>query len=253
MTAGARVRVLIVDDERLARVGLLRHLERHPDIDVIGEAADGATAVERIVELAPDLVFLDIQMPELDGFEVLQSIPTEDHPVVVFVTAYDEFALQAFEARAVDYLLKPFDDERFDAALARALLHVRERSTSLDELLDAVSSGGRRPKRIAARSGSQLHLIDVADIERLEAARNYVLIHTAAGEFLTRATLASLERRLDQDEFLRIHRGHIVRVEALQVVERLPSGDLSVRMSDDSELPVARAHRRALLARIEAR
>lgn len=249
----ARARVLVVDDERLARSEVLRHLARHPEIEIVGEAADGATAVETIVDLAPDLVFLDIQMPELDGFEVLQALPDEERPVVVFVTAYDEFALRAFDARAVDYLLKPFDDERFDAALARALVHVRDRSASLDELLDAVAREGRRPTRIATQSGQRFHLIDVADIERLEASRNYVLVHTAGGEYLTRATLTSLEKRLDPSEFLRVHRGHVVRIDAVKAVDRLGSGDVSVRMRDDAEVPIARGRRREFLERMRTR
>jgi two-component system LytT family response regulator len=249
---GAAVRVLVVDDERPARAEVLRQLARHPEIEVVGEAADGATAAERIVELAPDLLFLDIQMPELDGFGVLQAIADEERPVVVFVTAYDEFALQAFEARAVDYLLKPYDTERFDAALARALVHVRDRSASLDALLDAVASEGRRPTRIATRCGTRFHLLDVADVERLEAARNYVMLHTDSGEYLTRATLSSLERRLDPETFMRVHRGHVVRLDSVAVVDRLASGDLRIRMRDGTEVPVARSHRRELLERVQS-
>ena len=251
MTAGARV--LIVDDEHLARREILRLLARRDGIDIVGEAADGASAVESIVELAPDLVFLDVQMPELDGFEVLQALPDDERPVVVFVTAYDEFALRAFDAGAVDYLLKPFDDERFDAALARALVHVRERTAALDELLDAVARDGRRPRRLAARTGNQFHLIEIADVDRFESSRNYVLVHTAGGEYLTRSTLTSLARRLDADEFVRIHRGHIVRGDAIAVVERHPSGDVSVKMRNGDVLPVGRSHRREVLERLRAK
>ena len=249
----AALRALVIDDERLARAEVMRHLARHPEIEVVAEATDGASAVEKIAELAPDVVFLDIQMPELDGFEVLQALSDDERPVVVFVTAYDEFALRAFEANAADYLLKPFDAERFESALARALVHVRDRSSSLGALLDDVAYRGRRATRIAARRGHQFHLLDVAEVERLEASRNYVLVHTTDGEFLARATLAALEKRLDPDAFLRIHRSHVVRIDAVSVVERLASGDVSVKMRDGSELPVARGHRQAVLLRLGAR
>ncbi len=250
MTAMARV--LLVDDERLARDEVRRHLGRHAGIEIVGEATDGAAAVESIVLLAPDIVFLDIEMPELDGFEVLQAVPDDERPVVVFVTAYDEFALRAFEARAVDYLLKPFDEERFDAALARALVHVHGRAAALGELLTDVARAGHRPTRIAARAGRRFHLLDVADIERLEASRNYVLVHTAGGEYLTRTTLTSLAERLDPGEFLRIHRSHVVRIESVAALDRASSGDLDVRLRDGTTLPVARSKRSQVLERFQA-
>jgi two-component system LytT family response regulator len=225
------VRVVIVDDEPLARERIRDLVARHPDTEIAAECGDGIAAVAALDRLRPDAVLLDVQMPGLDGFDV---IATAEHlPAVVFVTAYDEHALRAFDAHAVDYLLKPIDARRFDIALAR----LRERLSlpAADVRTLAADLGRYRgwSTRLAVRGASRIELVAVADIHWIEAAGNYVVLKLAAGEHLLRETLKSIEARLDPAAFARIHRSVIVNIDRISHLEPIAHGEYLVTMRDE--------------------
>jgi two-component system LytT family response regulator len=242
---------VIVDDERLARDKLRRFLAETEGLRVIGEAGNGAEAVALICRERPDVVFLDVQMPGMDGFAVLEDLPDEMLPAVVFVTAHDEYAIRAFEVEAIDYLLKPFDRARLARTVARVRRQLRRDSGELAEKvrrLLASGAGERRPlRRIAIRSGGRIQSIPVDEIHWFEAADNYLKIHTAKAVPLIRETLAELERRLDPDVFIRIHRTAIVRIESIREVECLFHGDYEVVLRSGTRLPLGRKYRDRLL------
>ncbi len=254
MKAGMeRLRALIVDDEPLARERVRTLLSREPDVDVIGECGDGEAAQKAILELAPDVVFLDIQMPGLDGVEVLSTLPSEKVPVVVFVTAHDRFALKAFDLAAVDYLLKPFDPDRFSAAVERARQRIRtERREELGhEILAAVralGAGQTHPERLTVKDGGRITFVRVPEISHVESAGNYVCL-TAGGETHTlRETLQSLEARLDPMKFVRIHRSTLVNVEHIRELHPLFGGDSEIQLTSGKRLTVSRTNRDRLQA-----
>src|SRR6266478_6735460 len=206
-----KTRVLIVDDEPLARERLRQLLEGEPDIEIAGECADGRSAVETISKETPDLVFLDVQMPELDGFGVLEAIGRERMPAVIFVTAHDKFALKAFEVHAVDYLLKPFDRQRFQTALRRALGQIQHHQTGelsqrLTALLAEVKPESKRLERLAIKSSGRVIFLKTDDIDWIEAADNYVSLHVGAETHLHRETMSALAEELSPKKFLRISR-----------------------------------------------
>ena len=246
------MRVLIVDDEAPARAKMRRYLEEHDDIEIAGEAENGIAAVERIGELRPDLVFLDVQMPELDGFGVIETVGVESMPHVVFVTAYDEYALRAFEVRALDYLLKPFTPERFVAVVERVRAELARGSNSentelnarLDALLKSVATG--RPKylqRVLVHHENKAFLLAVDRIDRVEADRNYVRLHSAGTAFTLRGSITSLADRLDPEKFLRINRSEIVRLDAVKELQPWFHGDYRVVMGDGTTLMWSRRYR----------
>ena len=246
------MRVLIVDDEAPARAKMRRYLEEHGDIEIAGEAENGVEAVERIGELQPDLVFLDVQMPELDGFGVIEAIGVESMPHVVFVTAYDEYALRAFEVRALDYLLKPFTPERFVAVLERVRAEVARASSDgnarlnarLDALLKTVATG--RPRylqRVLVHHANKALLISVDRIDRVEADRNYVRLHSGGTAFTLRGSITALADRLDPEKFLRINRSEIVRLDAVKELQPWFHGDYRVVMGDGTTLMWSRRYR----------
>ena len=241
-------RALIVDDERLARRELAYLLRQHPEIEVAGEAASVAQAVEAIDRLHPDLVFLDIQMPELDGFGVLAAIRTDPAPVVVFVTAHDQFALRAFEVHAVDYLLKPFDRERFQTALRHALEQVKNREGNalaqrLSDLLTDLKAAPKPSERFAIKSGGRVLFINLSDIDWLEAAHNYVELHVGKQSHLLRQTLESIEARLASGSFVRISRSVIVNTERIKELQPLFHGEYSVLLHNGTQLTLSRRYR----------
>lgn len=222
-----RIRALVVDDEPLLVRGLADMLAREADVDVVGECLNGLEAVSAIRRLSPDLVFLDIQMPGLGGFQVLEELE-EDLPLVVFVTAYDHYALQAFSVHAVDYLLKPVDAASFHAALerARALLRGQrpeEAARRVYDLLDHVESGRSRVSRFVVRDGSRVSFVKVDDVEAIEATGKYMLLHCGQRSHLIRETLATIEGRLDPARFMRTHRSWIVNLEGIGEIH--PQGD----------------------------
>jgi len=246
------MRVLIVDDEAPARAKVRRYLEEHDDVEIVGEADNGSDAVEGIADLQPDLVFLDVQMPELDGFGVIDAIGVESMPHVVFVTAFDEHALRAFEVRALDYLLKPFTPERFASVMERARAQVARASTAdtselkgkIEALMDAVSSG--RPRylqRVLVHHANKAFLIPIERIDRVEADRNYVRLHSGAAAFTLRGSISALADRLDPEKFLRINRSEIVRLDAVKELQPWFHGDYRVVMADGTTLMWSRRYR----------
>lgn len=255
------IRTLVVDDEPLARQGLRLRLRKHDDVDVVGEAADGPAAVEAIRALRPDLVLLDVQMPGLDGFEVLDRVGADGLPMVVFVTAHDAHALRAFEVHAVDYLLKPFSEERLAEALRRAreeLARTQEfpERRRLGELLGALElmKAGQPPegrpaytKRFTVRDRDRILLVRTDELEAVEAAGNYVQLVARGGRFLLRATLAEVEAQLDPGRFARIHRSTIVNIDHVREIRPEPHGDADVVMGNGATYRLSRAYRGRLL------
>lgn len=246
------LRVLIVDDEPVARRGILRLLRQEPDIEVVGECGDGAAALAALAELAPDLVFLDVQMPELDGFAVLEAIGAERMPAVVFVTAYDRHAVRAFDAQAIDYVLKPIDPQRFQQALRRARAHLAHPDEGfvrrVSEALKLIDRGerSRHPARLAIRSDGRVRLIDIADVDQIVAAGNYVEIHAGGRSHLMRETMASLEARLDPQRFVRVSRAAIVSLDRIREVQPLFNGDFVVLLRNGAQVNGSRRYRAAL-------
>ena len=246
------LRVAIVDDEPPARARLRRLLKGQADVEVIAECGDGAAAVHAIESLQPDLVFLDVQMPELDGFEVLGALEVARLPAVIFVTAFDKYALRAFEVHALDYVVKPVEAERF----ARALAHARQRITERRSTDDGVSNLLRELvrerahlARIPVRSEGRVKVIDLGDVDWLSAADNYVTLHVGRHEYLVRDSLSALEERLDANDFVRVHRSSIVRLD--RIAELVPDlhGDYRIRLKNGAVVPMSRTYR----ARIEDR
>lgn len=250
----AEIRALVVDDEPLARRGIRQLLSPYPDIVVVGECRDGHEALRALATLAPDLVFLDIQMPGLDGLEVIRKYGVERMPAVVFVTAHDEFAVRAFETQALDYLVKPLSEARFRAAIAR----VRERMRMSDAVALAgrlrallggeaawpvpVPEGTRGASRIAIPTETGRLLLDPNEIDWIEAQDYYAGIHAKGKRYRIRESLAALESRLDPAQFVRVHRSAIVRVEQVQelTVDASPDGEATVMLKDGTRLPVSR-------------
>ncbi len=255
-----RIRTLIVDDEPPARRGVRLLLERDPAVAVCGEAASGPEAAKKIVAEKPDLVFLDVQMPEMDGFRVLEAVRSKHLPVVIFVTAYDQHALRAFEVSAVDYLLKPFDDERFAAALQRAKTEVQRRrtdtlSSKLDHLLACLQSGATVPAtagtapdeavqrdRILLKSGGEIHFLKADEIDWIEAEGDYMKFHAGGRTHLLRETMARLEERLDGEKFIRIHRSTIVNIDRVKKLSPSFAGEYAVILHDGTKLKLSRGY-----------
>ena len=242
------ISVLIADDEPPARKGMRALLELHADVRIVGEARSGREAVAAIRALQPELVFLDVQMPEGDGFEVIREVGVERMPVVVFATAYDEYALRAFEAHALDYLLKPYERERFDAVLQRARAQVRQARGSGAEprLLSFVRRMEERStylRRLPVRVGSRVRLVDVDEVAYFEAETNYVRIHLPGASHLVRETMGALEAKLDPARFLRVHRSLIVSIDRVVEVEPLFAGEHVLTLRDGTRLTTGRTYR----------
>jgi len=246
-----KIRVLIVDDEQLAREGIHGRLEREPDIEVIGECRSGREAVTAILRQSPDLVFLDIQMPRLDGFGVIEAVGAGRMPQVIFVTAYDEHALRAFQVQALDYLLKPIDGGRFFEALERARDRVRDKnlealSQQLHQMMAALRVERKYPGRLSIKSADRIIFLGVEEIDWIEAADNYVQIHAGRASHLLHATMNSLEGRLDPHEFLRIHRSTIVNVRRIKELHPMFHGEYRVILKDGTQLTSGRSYRENL-------
>jgi two-component system, LytTR family, response regulator len=248
---------LIADDEKVARDGLRLRLDRRPEVNVVGECRNGLEVVDLVSALKPDLLFLDVQMPGLSGFDALAEIDPEIWPAIVFVTAFEQHALRAFEVNAVDYLLKPFDDERFERSFHRALEQLRlkragEADSNLTRLVrsqagpPAMSEPGAFLKRILVRNSRRAYFVPVADIDWIESARNYVRLHVGRDSHLVRWTINNLADSLDPTTFVRIHRATIVNLTRIR--EILPEGlGCTVVLSDGTRLAGSRHYRRQLL------
>jgi two-component system, LytTR family, response regulator len=238
-----KLRALIVDDETVARRRIRRLLTAEPDIVVAGECADGASAITAIERERPDLVFLDIQMPELDGFGVLRRIDLGELPSIVFVTAYDRYAVRAFDVHAVDYLLKPFNEERFAEALSRARARLLARDVPVDVgalLADARSRQGP-VERVLIREGSQVHVLPIETIDYVEAQDDYVAFKANGKQYLKGQTMAAVEATMDPARFVRIHRSYLLNIERIARVELYAKDSRVAILRDGTRLPVSRA------------
>jgi two-component system LytT family response regulator len=243
-----KIRTVIVDDEPLARRGIRALLKEEKDVEIISECRNGREAVTAIEEHAPDLVFLDVQMPELNGFDVLEAIGAERMPSVIFVTAYDKYALRAFEVHAVDYLLKPLDGERFTGAMQRARLQIEgnsihELSRQLQSLLADLKPNQKYTERLVIKSGGRIFFLEVGEIDWIEAADNYVRLHAGRESHLLRETMNSLEKKLDPDQFLRVHRSRIVNVRKIKQLQPLFRGEYDIMLQDGKRLESGRGYR----------
>ena len=239
------IRVLIVDDEPLARKGIALRLQEESDIEVVGMCSNGRQAIQRISELQPDLVFLDIQMPLMSGIELLRALPVETVPAIIFLTAYDEHALEAFEVQALDYLLKPIDDKRFVIAVERARrLIALKRQNPLQG-----REAAERLKRFVIRNGKDLTFVETANVDWIEAAGDYAELHVGEKTHLIRESLNTLETMLERGDFLRIHRSSIVRLDRIVRVAALPNRDGYLTLRNGKSLRVSRSYSRLLYRR----
>ncbi len=246
-----KTRTLIVDDEALARERLRTLLEAEPEIEIVGECSDGREALEMIQSANPDLLFLDVQMPELDGFGVLEALAGEPIPAVVFVTAHDKFALRAFDVHAIDYLLKPFDRERFQTALRRALDQLkRHQNTDLNQrissLLADLKPAAKPPQRLVIKADGRVLLVKLDDIDWIEAADNYVNVHVGNDSHLLRETMSALETKLPTNKFQRISRSTIVNLEKIKELQPMFHGEYVVVLRSGAKLTLSRTYREKL-------
>lgn len=244
-----KIRTLIVDDEPLGRGGIRARLQSEPDIEIVGECANGRLAIEALHTLAPDLLFLDVQMPGLNGFEVLAQSPPATLPVVIFVTAYDQYAVRAFDVHALDYLLKPIDDERFRLALARARTHLQQKTDSTrGQQFAALLADLPRPAphdRFVIKSDGRISFVKTEEVDWVEAVGDYARLHVGRQSHLVRETMTALEARLAHS-FLRIHRSLIVNAERIKELHPLFNGEYNVILSDGTELKSSRSYRQRL-------
>jgi len=257
------LRIVVADDEVLARQRIRRLLRHEPEVRIVAECADGPATVTAVLRDAPDLLFLDVQMPELDGFGVLRALPADRMPVIVFVTAFDQYALRAFEAQALDYLLKPFTEARFRTAFQRARTQVGrgdsgERLALLleqlrreqQELRDRLEGAGSWLERVLIREEGRVTVVPVEEIDYLEAARNHVRVHVGRTTHLLREPLSALEARLDPARFGRIHRSTIVNLNRVTEIEPWFSGDCNVILQGGTRLRLSRSHRQDFESRL---
>ena len=250
------IAVLVADDELPARQRLMDLLKRDDQVGSVSEAADGQTAVETIQRQNPDLLFLDVQMPELDGLGVIDAIGAAQMPLTVFVTAYDQHAIRAFEANALDYLLKPFSDERFEATMARAKARLDERSMRefgqrvMKMVSAAPAAPERRLDRLVVKAGGTTRFIRVIDIDWIEAAGVYVTLHVGGKELLYRAALNDLAEKLDPRRFVRVHRSALINIESVLQLEPISHGEFEAVLKNGSRTRVSRTYRVQLEKRL---
>ncbi|HEX8267034.1 MAG TPA: LytTR family DNA-binding domain-containing protein [Pyrinomonadaceae bacterium] len=245
------MKILIVDDEPLARERVRRHLRDEPGIEIVGEAGNGREAVSAIEEKTPDLVFLDVQMPEMNGFDVLKALEENKIPAIVFTTAYDKYAIQAFEFHALDYLLKPFSRERFRRSVrhAREQLENSRQSGNIDERLVSLLENLKAKKyleRIVVKNSGRVFFIKTEEIDWIEAAGNYLKLHVGRDAHLIRETMQSIEAKLDPEKFFRIHRSTLVQIDRIKELHPLFGGDYAVILRNGTELNLSRNYRERL-------
>jgi two-component system LytT family response regulator len=240
------IRAIVVDDEKLARDLLAEMLREHREIQVVCECKNGFEAVKAVAELAPDLLFLDIQMPKLTGFEVLELL--DEQPAVVFVTAYDQYAVDAFDAHAVDYLLKPFSAERLAAAIDKVRKNLERPPPPVDELRRAVEPAGEHQRRIVIRDGAQVVILRDDQVDYVEAADDYISIHSQGRSLLKHQTISSLEQALDPARFVRIHRSTIVNIDRIDRIELFTKDRYLAILKDGTRLNISRSGHKRLKA-----
>jgi two-component system, LytTR family, response regulator len=243
-----RIRVLIVDDEMLARDRIRDLLQGQAEFEIVGECSNGRDAVQKILEIEPDLLFLDVQMPGLNGLDVLEEVGPGHMPVVIFVTAYDQYALKAFEVHALDYLLKPFDRPRFQKSLQRARAQIQRQRTGhlndrLTSLLNDLKGGRKFLDRLVVKGAGRIFFLKANEIDWVEAAGNYLRLHVGKESHLLRETMGRFEQQLDPHQFLRIHRSTIVNIERVKEFRPLFHGEYSVVLRDGRRLTLSRAYR----------
>lgn len=245
------IRCLVVDDEPLGRDRITALLKAIPDAELVGTCSDGSEAVERIGELSPDLLFLDVQMPELDGFGVLAALPQQSRPEVIFITAHDQYALKAFEVHAQDYLLKPFDTVRFFAAYERAAERINARrphgiNAQLQALLEDMEQQRTRKTRIPIKSDGRVMLLPVEEIDWVESSDNHVRIHANKATYVVRQTLQHMEQTLSPKDFVRVHRGSLVNVSRIREIQPWFNGEYVVLLRDGTQVKTSRGYRARL-------
>ena len=257
----SRLRTVIVDDEPLARRGLSLRLENHAELELVAECSNGEEALQAVAELSPDLMFLDIQMPGMDGFGVINNLQADNMPLVIFATAFDEFAVDAFEVNAVDYVLKPVDDERLQAAVERALESHRRRTLEEQKrnlvsacmqlsgasaaVVEEIAEGqsGVYPDKLSIRDGDEVQLVPVATIDWIDAAGDYMCVHADNVTHIMRITMKQLEEMLNPLKFLRIHRSTIVNADRINSAQSLTNGEFLLTLDGGAQLKVSRSYR----------
>ncbi|GHD34302.1 LytR/AlgR family response regulator transcription factor [Halioglobus pacificus] len=257
------LRAIVVDDENLARRGLTLRLANIPAVELVAECSNGAEALKAIAELSPDLVFLDIQMPGMNGFDVIEHLQSDNMPMIVFVTAFDEFAVDAFKVHAVDYVLKPIDEQRLEEAVNRALAHRAQAETaaskeklvqlvmgitgasasSVEEMAESSEAPKKWPEKITIRDGNDIRFIRVAEITWVDAAGDYMCIHAGGETHIMRITMKQLEALLNPDVFLRVHRSTIVNTKVIVGAQSLDNGEFLLNLEGDSQVKVSRSYR----------
>lgn len=237
-----KIKALIIDDEKLARDIVKNYLGKFSEIELIGECSNGFDAIKQINELTPDLIFLDIQMPKITGFEMLEVI--DNPPVIIFTTAFDQYALKAFEVNATDYLLKPFSEERFAEAIQRAILQIHNKAEAAKKIADLLRQIEKKEEfleRVVVKAGQKISIIPVSDIKYLEAQDDYVMIYSEKGNFLKQKTMKYFEENLDPAEFNRIHRSYIVKISDIKQIELFEKESYFVLLNDGKKLPVSKS------------
>jgi two-component system LytT family response regulator len=232
------MRIIIVDDEMLARGVVREYLSEHADVEIVAECANGFEAVKAITELSPDLVFLDIQMPKLDGFEVAELAGSKTR--YIFATAFDQYAIKAFEFHALDYLLKPFSQQRFDQALAHARTNLGAGGEAVEKMVREASGRSKPLGRVLIRDGAKVHVINADKIESIEAQDDYVQIRSEGKSYMKNQRMTELEGQLDPEQFLRIHRSYIVNIAHVERIEQATKDSYAAILKDGSKLPISR-------------
>ena len=251
-----KYKALIVDDEHYARVNLQAMLEEFEDLEIIGACADGVETVDQIISNKPDIVFLDIQMPEIDGFGVIRLVGDKADPIYIFATAFNEHAIRAFEVNAIDYLLKPFDADRLRQAVDKAINQLRSKAdggveNAITKLMESISqTESSKPERIAIRDGNKISFVKVEDIIWIEADNQYIKLHTATRSHLLRESLTGMESQLDGRNFVRVHRSGIVNINFIDNLESHFNGEYIITMSNGSAVKLSKTYREALKKRI---
>jgi two-component system LytT family response regulator len=237
-----KIKVIIIDDESLARQITRSYLSRKDNFEIIAECSNGFDAIKKINELKPNLIFLDIQMPKLTGFEMLELL--EDPPVIIFTTAYDNFAIKAFEVNAIDYLLKPFSEERFEAALHKAVLQLGDRfkqNSAIENIIKTTNEKIEFLERVVIKDGSKITVIPTGEIKWIEAKDDYVLINTERGRYLKQKTMKYFDSHLNETEFVRVHRSYIINLGFIQHLEQTETDSYRLVMKNGKQIPVSKA------------
>lgn len=237
-----KIKSIIIDDEKLARSVISNYLKANADVEIIGECSNGFEGIKKINELKPDLIFLDIQMPKISGFEMLELL--EKHPVIIFTTAFDQFALKAFEVNAADYLLKPFSQDRFNEALGKALTRLKDKSGNAAIIKKLIIENEMKIEfleRVVIKDGPKISVVPVENIKYLEAQDDYIMVHSTEGKYLKQKTMKYFDEHLNPADFVRVHRSFIASVKRIKKIELLEKESYQIILDDRSTLPVSKS------------